>query len=89
MEMPQIAVTPKLLTVAQAAALLAVSEKTIRRWLADERVPYLKLPGGGYRIPQGALLASLAGTYDLGREVEELDARMAGVSEDDIRAALD
>lgn len=87
--MPQIALKPKLLTVAQAAELLAVSEKTIRRWLADERVPYLKLPGGGYRIPQGALLASLAGTYDLSGELKELEARMAGVSEDDIRAALE
>lgn len=87
--MPQTAAAPKLLTVAQAASLLAVSEKTVRRWIDDERIPYLRLPGGGYRIPQGALLASLGGNYALGDELEEIDARMAGVTEDEVRAALE
>lgn len=87
--MPQTAAAPKLMTVAQAASLLAVSEKTIRRWIDNERIPYLKLPSGGYRIPQGALLASLGGNYALGDELEELDARMAGVTEDEVRAALE
>lgn len=87
--MPRTAAAPKLLTVAQAASLLAVSEKTVRRWIDDERIPYLRLPGGGYRIPQGALLASLGGNYALGDELEEIDARMAGVTEDEVRAALE
>jgi excisionase family DNA binding protein len=87
--MPQTAAVPKLLTVAQAASLLAVSEKTVRRWIDDERIPYLKLPGGGYRIPQGALLASLGGNYALGDELEEIDAGMAGVTEDEVRGALE
>jgi excisionase family DNA binding protein len=87
--MPQTAAAPKLITVAQAASLLAVSEKTVRRWIDDERIPYLRLPGGGYRIPQGALLASLGGNYALGDELEEIDARMAGVTEDEARAALE
>jgi excisionase family DNA binding protein len=87
--MPQIAAAPKLLTVAQAASLLAVSEKTVRRWIDGDRIPYLRLPGGGYRIPQGALLASLRGNYPLGDELEEIDARMAGVTEDEVRAALE
>jgi len=87
--MPQTAAAPKLLTVAQAASLLAVSEKTVRRWIDDERIPYLRLPGGGYRIPQGALLASLGGNYALGDELEEIDARMARVTEDEVRAALE
>lgn len=87
--MPQTAAAPKLLTVAQAASLLAVSEKTVRRWIDAERIPYLKLPGGGYRIPQGALLASLGGNYALGDELEKIDARMAGVTEDEVRAALE
>jgi excisionase family DNA binding protein len=87
--MPQTAAAPKLLTVAQAASLLAVSEKSVRRWIDDERIPYLRLPGGGYRIPQGALLASLGGNYALGDELEEIDARMAGVTEDEVRAALE
>lgn len=87
--MPQTAAAPKLITVAQAASLLAVSEKTIRRWIDAERIPFLKLPSGGYRIPQGALLASLGGNYPLGDELEEIDAAMAGVSEDQARAALE
>lgn len=87
--MPHVAAAPKLITVAQAASLLAVSEKSIRRWIDAERIPYLKLPGGGYRIPQGALLASLGGNYALGDELEQIDAAMAGVSEDQVRAALE
>ena len=87
--MPETAAAPKLLTVAQAAKLLAVSEKTVRRWIDDERIPYLRLPGGGYRIPQGALLASLGGTDQLGDELEEIDARMADVTEDEVRGALE
>jgi len=80
---------PQLLTVAEAAALLNVSDRTIRRWIEAEQVPYLKLPSGGYRIPQAQLLASLSGTYDLRREMEALDERFADVTEDQVRAALD
>jgi excisionase family DNA binding protein len=87
--MPQTTAAPKLLTVAQAASLLAVSEKSVRRWIEAEQVPYLRLPSGGYRIPQGALLASLGGNYALGDELDEIDARMAGVTEDEVRAALE
>jgi len=87
--MPQTAAAPKLITIAQAASLLAVSEKTVRRWIKGERIPFLRLPSGGYRIPQGALLASLGGTYALGNELDELDARTADVAEDDVRAALE
>jgi excisionase family DNA binding protein len=87
--MPQTAAAPRLINVAQAASLLAVSEKTIRRWIDAERIPYLRLPSGGYRIPVGALLASLGGNYALGDELEQIEERMGGVSEDDIRAALE
>jgi len=79
---------PQLLTVAQAADLLKVSDRTIRRWIETEKVPYLKLPSGGYRIPQAPLLASLRGTYDLGAELAELDKRFADVTEEQVRAAL-
>jgi excisionase family DNA binding protein len=82
------AARPQLITVAQAATLLNVSERTIRNWIEDERIPYLKLPGGGYRIPQGALLASLRGNYDLGAELRELDRRRAGVTDEDVRKAV-
>jgi len=87
--MPRTAAAPELLTVAQAASLLKVSDKTIRRWIDAEQIPFLRLPSGSYRIPQGALLASLGGTYDLAAELAALDARSAGISEDDVRRALD
>ncbi len=79
---------PQLLTVAQAAALLNVSDRTIRRWIDAEKILFLKLPGGGYRIPQASLLASLRGNYDLAGELAELDERFAGVSDEQVRAAL-
>lgn len=82
------AARPQLLTVAQAASLLSVSDRTIRRWIEADRIPYLELPSGGYRIPQGALLASLRGTYDLAKELAELDERYGDVSEDAVRSAL-
>lgn len=86
--MPTTAAKPQLLTVAQAAALLNVSDRTIRRWITAEKVPYLELPGGSYRIPQGALLASLRGNYDLAKELAALDERNADISEQDVRNAL-
>jgi excisionase family DNA binding protein len=86
--MPTTAARPQLLTVAQAASLLNVSDRTIRRWIEAEKIPYLELPSGGYRIPQGALLASLRGNYDLGSELAKLDERYAEVSEDQVKEAL-
>jgi excisionase family DNA binding protein len=78
---------PQLLKVREAAALLKVSEKTIRRWIEAESIPYLKLPSGSYRIPQGALLAALRGNYDLGSELRELDERNADVTDEQVLAA--
>jgi excisionase family DNA binding protein len=69
------------LTVAQAASLLQVSERTIRRWIEADKIPYLELPGGGYRIPQGALLASLRANYDLAGELRALDERLENADE--------
>jgi excisionase family DNA binding protein len=81
------AAQPQLLTVAQAASLLSVSDRTIRRWIEAERIPYVELPSGGYRIPQGALLASLRGTYDLAVELKELDERHQDVTEEQVHSA--
>jgi excisionase family DNA binding protein len=86
--MPTTAARPQLLTVPEAASLLSVSDRTIRRWIDAEKIPYLKLPSGGYRIPQGALLASLRGNYDLASELRELDERYADLSEEQVREAL-
>lgn len=82
------AARPQLLTVSEAAALLNVNERTVRRWIDAESIPYLELPSGSYRIPQGALLASLRGNYDLGAELRELDKRNAGLTEEQVQAAL-
>jgi hypothetical protein len=70
-------------------AVGAFLAKVLRRWIDAERIPYLRLPSGGYRIPVGALLASLGGNYALGEELDQIEERMAGVSEDDVRAALE
>lgn len=45
--------------VKQAAALLNVSEKTIYRWLADERVPFYRV-GAQYRFSREELLRWVA-----------------------------
>jgi excisionase family DNA binding protein len=87
--MPAVASQPVLLTVSQAASLLRVSDRTVRRWIEAERIPFLKLPSGAYRIPQGALLASLRGTYDLAGELGRLEAKHDHLADDEIAAALD
>jgi excisionase family DNA binding protein len=86
--MPAVAARPVLLTVPQAASLLRVSDRTIRRWIEAERIPFLKLPSGAYLIPQGALLASLRGTYDLAGELRQLEEKHGDVSEEEIAVAL-
>ncbi len=82
------AAKPKLLTVSEAATLLNVNERTVRRWIDAESIPYLELPGGSYRIPQGALLSSLRGNYDLAAELRELDERNAALADEQVKAAL-
>ena len=77
-----------LLTVPEAAALLRVSDATIRNWIAADSIPYIQLPPVGkrkqYRIPLQGLLGSLEGNYDLRGALQEQNARMreATLSED-------
>lgn len=77
-----------LLTVAEAAGMLRVSEATIRNWIGARQIPYIQLPPSGqrkqYRIPLEGLLASLDGNYDLRGALQEQNARMreANLSED-------
>lgn len=82
------AAEPQLLTVREAAALLNVDERTIRRWIDAESIPYTKLSGGFYRIPQGALLSSLWGNYDLAAELRELDERNVELTDEQVQAAV-
>lgn len=80
---------PKLLTTKQAADLLNVSSRTVLNWIETDKVPYLRLPGGDYRVPLAGLLASLSGTYRLDEELRAIDARHADVTDEDVQTALD
>jgi len=77
-----------LLTVAEAAEILRVSDGTIRNWITAGSIPYVQLPPVGqrkqYRIPLQGLLASLEGNYDLRGALQEQNARMreANLTED-------
>ena len=82
------AAKPELLTVSEAATLLNVNERTVGRWIDAESIPYLELPDGSYRIPQGALLSSLRGNYDLAAELRELDERNAALTDEQVKATL-
>jgi excisionase family DNA binding protein len=87
--MPAVRSQPKLLSTKQAAELLNVSKRTILNWIESEKIPYVKLPGGDYRVPLTGLLASLSGTYRLDEEIRALDERYAAVSDADVQAALE
>lgn len=51
---------PQFITIADAAARLGVSEKTIRRWIAAGRLAAVRM-GSHIRIPLGALLHFIGG----------------------------
>lgn len=41
-----------LLTIKQVAALLSVSDRTIRRWIDAGKISFIKLPGGDLRMKE-------------------------------------
>ena len=48
---------PLYLTIAQVAALLQISERTVYRWAStDPTLPVLRVGGGTLRFPRGRLL---------------------------------
>lgn len=52
---------PDLLTTAEVAALLRVTEATVTSWVRDRKLPALTLPGGkGYRFRRTDVDALLA-----------------------------
>jgi excisionase family DNA binding protein len=63
------ATLPRLLTSTEVAALLRVTSRTVQKWIEDDRIPYLALPGGQYRIPLQGLITCLTGNYDLNSEL--------------------
>ncbi len=46
---------PRFYTIAEAAAILKVSEKTIRRALKSGRIPFFEVGPGSLRIPAAGL----------------------------------
>lgn len=55
------------LTPRELAAVLKVSLRTVRRWLAEARLPYLQPePGGLVRIPKAAIILVLKGPWTVG-----------------------
>lgn len=56
----QVAALPAMLTASEAAAVLGVSDITLRRMVREGRVRGTRY-GRAYRIPKDALLAGLAG----------------------------
>jgi excisionase family DNA binding protein len=43
------------LKCSEAAARLGICERTLRRYMQADRIRYHRLPGGHYRIPEGAI----------------------------------
>ena len=86
---------PRLITTAEAAALLRVSSRTVLNWIESDTIPYVQLPSAGtrrdYRIPVAALLRSLSGNYDLATDLQALDQRTreAGVRDEDVLSAIE
>ena len=60
----------RLLTTRRAAELLNVTPRTVTNWIRADRVPYVRLPGGEYRLPLDGLLDSLSGSYDIRIPIE-------------------
>jgi excisionase family DNA binding protein len=71
------ATLPRLITVNQAAQMLAVSSETVRSWIDKGSIPHIVLPQSGtrreFRIPLQGLLSCLSGNYDLAAELESLN----------------
>lgn len=45
--------TPRLLTITEAADMLGHSQQTVRRWIADGRLPACRPGGSHYRVAPG------------------------------------
>ena len=60
-------ITSRLLTVREGAQQLAIKEGTLRLWLAQRRIPYIKA-GRAVRIPLDAIEQFLAANLVPARE---------------------
>lgn len=63
--------TQSMVKPSEAAKLLSVHHNTVLSWIREERVPYVKTPGGHYLLPLAPLMQTLRGTYDLTSRLPE------------------
>lgn len=75
-------------TVREAAGLLKVSDRTIRRWIASEKLPCVKTPSGRHRIPRTLLFVFVRNSDDPFDELTKLDERFFEITEEQVRSAL-
>jgi excisionase family DNA binding protein len=48
----------------KAAEILGVSKRTLYNWIRQDKIEYVKLPNGHYRIPETEILKMLYGTME-------------------------
>jgi len=48
----------------RAAEILGISKRTLYNWIRQDKIEYVRLPNGHYRIPQSAILKMLYGTME-------------------------
>lgn len=77
-----------LLTVGEVSRILRVAESTVRKWIGANRIPFIELPGGDYRIPKKELLRSLRANVDVGEILTRIEARLSSVRETDIEETI-
>jgi excisionase family DNA binding protein len=83
----------RLVTVREAADVLAVSPEAVMRWIDHDTIPYIRLKRGPrpeYRIPLQGLLGMLGSNEDIADGLKSLDEalRAAHPSEADIDKVL-
>jgi hypothetical protein len=63
---------PQLLTPEAIAESIAVDREEVYRWMAEDRVPFVDLQNGEYRIPLQGLHNALPELLDLEGELDTL-----------------
>ena len=60
----------ELLTVTEAAEAMALKSSTIRKWILERRIPYVRLGKRAVRIPRSWIKEQIhAGWHDVVKEV--------------------
>lgn len=83
---------PQLITVSQAASLLAVHRSTVRRWIREGKIRAYRLGGRGVRLTRADVLQLVtpleaASERDVGTQLNEQD-EIAPLTRDEIQRGL-